>query len=100
MLKSLHRECWLRLIIAALLNFALVVLALSLGVPGFGEWERPYHFHFITGLVAVVALVVVSPVLWRGTALEIILALWFAAGPIYRLFRVFEFWQETGGLCC
>jgi hypothetical protein len=99
-MKSLNRSCFVRLLVAALLNFVLVVLALSVGAPVWGGWERPYYFHLFAGAVATIALVLLVPVLWRGRPLEIILALFFAAQPVCRLYLAFAFCLGVRWPCC
>jgi hypothetical protein len=94
------RECFLRLMIAAALNFVLVALTLHLGAPVWGAWERPFYFNFIAGAIAGVTLVAIAPVIWRGKAWEIILALLFAMPPLFRLYGVYEFWQQIRWGCC
>jgi hypothetical protein len=92
-MKQCRHDCLFRLLSGALLNVALIVLWCCLGIPFLGDWERPFHFHFWIGCLAAAALVVSAPVLWRGTAVEIVFAFLIAMASIYWLYRVFEFWQ-------
>ena len=97
--KSYRRDCFLRLLTGGSLNFVLVGLALGLHALGSGL-EQEYYFHFIGAAIASLILVVLVPVIWRGTPLEIIFALEFAMPPIYRLYGAYEFWQQIRWGCC
>jgi hypothetical protein len=94
-MKRFRVNSSIRLLAGALLNVVLIVLWRSLSAPVWGDWERASYFHFTAGTVAAAALVVVVPAIWRGTALEIILALLIAAPPMVWLYRVYQFWQEV-----
>jgi len=92
-MKRSRHDSSFRLIAGVLLNVVLLVLWRRLGIPVFGDWERPFHFHFWVGCAAAVALAILVPVLWRGSAEDIVFTFLIAMPPLYWLYRVYEFWQ-------
>lgn len=78
-MKDARRECFIRLVVGAALNLALLLM-----IPRGGLWssiEREFQMAFTAFSLAAAAIVCVLPVLWRAKDPQRVLALMLLVLP-------------------
>lgn len=92
MVEKKHIECTTRLGVGFLLNGVLWFVFRRASM--WGGIEREFHVNLLSGCLAIVALVFVLPVFWKGASWQVPMALLLIALPSVVVFSVIHLLQK------
>jgi hypothetical protein len=93
-MEKLHRDCSVRLLIGLFINLAMLKPVFESIGGGQTGWTNGLHFELalIGGAAAVVTLILIARVFWRGASWQQVAAALLTPVPLIVLFDAFRYW--------